>query len=109
MATALSNDRTGVMGRLVEVGVSVGASVLTTAIVVSWTLSAMLSSMNSKLSEHDRRISLAEATSTSSAVQLATLTARQDAEDRNRLELNDRLKSIDTKLDGITDNLMRRR
>ncbi len=91
----------GDKARWFEVGVSILASVGTTAAVVSWTLSAALSSIREKVEEHEKLIAGMGTVIAGQASTIASLSAHQDDADRFRSEQNDRLKSIEEKLDKL--------
>lgn len=95
--------------RWMEILLPIVASVLSSAIVVSWTVSATISSITEKVADHDRRIRTVEGYFPASTVDLATLKARQDGDDRLHVEEASRLARIESKIDSITERLGRAR
>lgn len=85
--------------RYFEVAISVAASAIVSAATVAWSLSATLASFREQLNDHTRRLLVVEGLVPTSAGDIASLKARQDGDDRARIELDARLQRIEQKLD----------
>ena len=86
-----------------EIAISVGASAVVSAVTVSWSLSATLTSFREQLTDHGRRIGQFEMQFPGASGDIASLKARQDGDDRSRIELDARLQRIEAKLDTVIE------
>ena len=89
--------------RWFEIGISVAASALVSAVTVTWSLSATLTSFREQLNDHGRRMAITESQTAIAVSELASLKARQDGDDRGRVELDARLQRIEQKLDTVIE------
>jgi|GEM_PF-6325231 len=89
--------------RWVEVAISIFASAAVSALAVTWSLSATLAQFREQLNDHTRRIGYVEMQYPTAAGDIASLKARQDGDDRSRVELDARLQRIEAKLDAVLE------
>lgn len=90
---------------LVFVVAIIGAA--TSAMGVSWNIGGQLEGMRHETIDIKARMDITEKTTNKNATAIAALIAREDDADRYRIEMSDRLKEINAKIDTITVILIR--